>query len=521
MRAELDQTLDEALDETIDEISANLDALGDSPRMEDVPVRASRPVTVSATAAVAMANLTTGSSGLSPAADSEIPRVAADVGLLARVRHALAETDSVVVSGKVTRASGIIVEAMLPQVAVGTACVIELRDGRLVPAEVVGFARSKALLMPFGEINGIGEGCAVWPRASAAEIPVGDALLGRVVDAAMRPVDGGLPLLLAKRASLNAHPPAAMSRRRISRPLVLGIRSLDACLTCGEGQRVGIMAGPGVGKSVLLGMLARSASADIIVCGLVGERGREVREFVERDLGPSGLARSVVVVATADEPPLVRVRAAMAATAVAEYFRAQGRKVLLLIDSLSRVAMAQREIGLAAGEPPTSRGYPPSVFAALPRLVERAGNDAGEGSITAMYTVLAEGDDLSEPVADAARAALDGHVVLSRKLANAGQFPAVDVLASVSRVMSDVVGPEHRRLAGEARDVLSTYRESADLIEVGAYVAGSSPRVDRALRSIAAVNALFRQEPNERFTLESTLLGLKRALEMPAGERRG
>jgi flagellum-specific ATP synthase len=273
------------------------------------------------------------------------------------------------------------------------------------------------------------------------------------------------------------------------------------------------MAGPGIGKSVLMGMLARSAAVDVIVVGLVGERGREVREFVERDLGPSGLARSVVVVATADEPPLVRVRAAVAATAVAEYFRSCGKRVLLLVDSWSRVAMAQGEIGLAAGEPPTSRGYPPSVFAALPRLVERAGNDAGDGSITAMYTVLAEGDDLSDPFVDAARAALDGHIVLSRKLANAGHFPAVDVLASISRVMTDVVAPEHRQLAAEAREVLSTYRESADLIEVGAYVAGSNPRVDRALRSVNKVNALFRQQPNQKFSLADTLEGLKRALE--------
>jgi flagellum-specific ATP synthase len=511
------------LDETIDEIAANIEALGDSPRMEDVVRGAPRaPALVMAVAPEAAAT----SAGppapaLATPASHGPSEVVPNAALLERVRAALAEIEPVVVSGKVTRASGIIVEATLPQVAVGTACVIELAGGRLIPAEVVGFSRSKALLMPFGELTGIGEGCAVWPRASAAEIPVGDALLGRVVDAAMRPVDGRPAPSLGKTAALNAHPPQAMQRRRISRPLVLGIRSLDACLTCGEGQRVGIMAGPGVGKSVLLGMLARSASADVVVCGLVGERGREVREFVERDLGPGGLARSVVVVATADEPPLVRVRAAMAATAVAEYFRARGRKVLLLIDSLSRVAMAQREIGLAAGEPPTSRGYPPSVFAALPRLVERAGNDAGEGSITAMYTVLAEGDDMTDPVTDAARAALDGHVVLSRKLANAGHFPAVDVLASVSRVMSDVVGAEHRRLAMEAREVLSTYRESADLIEVGAYVPGSNARTDRAIRSVHLVNALFRQEPNQRYSLDSTLLGLRRALEGAAEEARG
>jgi flagellum-specific ATP synthase len=509
-----DDTFGGGIGDTIDAISAQFDALGDAPPMEEaVRARAAAPV----------------STGPAPTPRSSEPagraaappRAAADPKLIARVRKALAESEPVVVSGKVTRASGIIVEAMLPQVAVGTACVIEIGAGKLIPAEVVGFSRSKALLMPFGELAGIGEGCPVWPRASAAEIPVGEGLLGRVVDAAMRPVDGLPAPVLNKTAVMNAPPPHAMQRRRITRPLVLGIRSLDACLTCGEGQRVGVMAGPGVGKSVLLGMLARSASADVVVVGLVGERGREVREFVERDLGAAGLARSVVVVATADEPPLVRVRAAMAATSIAEYFRARGKKVLLLIDSLSRVAMAQREIGLAAGEPPTSRGYPPSVFAALPRLLERAGNDAGEGSITAMYTVLAEGDDLTDPVADAARAALDGHVVLSRKLANAGHFPAVDILASVSRVMSDVVTPDHRRLAMEARDVLSTYRESADLIEVGAYVAGSNPRVDRALRSVHGVNALFRQEPTQRFTLESTLVALRRALEAAPEVARG
>jgi flagellum-specific ATP synthase len=409
--------------------------------------------------------------------------------VIARARRALADAECLPISGKVTRVSGIIVEAALPEVAVGTACEIRIAGRKTLFAEVVGFSQSRALLMPYGDVTGVQEGCPVWARSTGNDVPVGNGLLGRVVDSAIRPVDGGRPLVLTARTLLHATPPPAMSRRRISRPLVLGIRSLDACLTCGEGQRVGIMAGPGIGKSVLMGMLARGASADVIVVGLVGERGREVREFVERDLGPGGLARSVVIVATADEPPLVRVRAAFAATAVAEYFRAQGKKVLLLVDSLSR-------------------------------LVERAGNDAGAGSITAMYTLLAEGDDLSDPFVDAARAALDGHIVLSRKLANGGQFPAVDVLASVSRVMSDVVTREHRQLAAEAREVLSTYRDSADLVEVGAYVAGSNPRVDRALRSVHLIQALFRQSPEERHSLESTLLGLKRALEAPAGPPR-
>jgi len=443
--------------------------------------------------------------------------------LAEKARRVLSHTDTLAVAGRVTRVSGILVEAILPSVAVGAACEIRLPNGRALTAEVVGFSHNRALLMPFGDLAGIGEGFPVRPLGWGAEIPVGADLLGRVVDAAMRPIDGGRPLLLPKRAPLQAPPPPAMMRRRISRPLVLGVRSLDACLTCGEGQRVGIMAGPGVGKSVLLGMLARSASADVIVCGLIGERGREVREFVERDLGPEGLARSVVVVATADEPPLVRVRAGYAATSVAEFFRAQGKRVLLLVDSLSRVAMAQREIGLAAGEPPTARGYPPSVFAALPRLLERAGNDAGEGSITALYTVLAEGDDLSDPFVDAARAALDGHIVLSRKLANAGHFPAVDVLSSVSRVMTEVVQRDHWKLALEAREILAAYRDAADLIEVGAYATGSNPRVDRALRSIHHLNALFRQTPAERYSLENTLELLQRAVEglPPDGDRRG
>jgi flagellum-specific ATP synthase len=433
---------------------------------------------------------------------------------LQEIRTQLNHAEPCVLAGRVTRASGIVVEAALPQVAVGTSCEIHAAGGRIVAAEVVGFAGSQAILMPFGDVRGIGEGCPVIPRASAGEIVVGEALLGRVVNAAMQPLDGMAAPILHSRVPLHAPPPPAMSRRRITKPLVLGIRSIDACLTCGEGQRMGIMSGPGVGKSVLLGMLGRSADADVVVVGLVGERGREVREFVERDLG-QGLRRSVVVVATGDEPPLVRVRAAMAATAVAEYFRDHGKRVLLLLDSLTRVAMAQREIGLAAGEPPTARGYPPSVFALLPRLVERAGNVEGVGSITAMYTALAEGDDLTDPVVDAARACLDGHIVLSRRLAQRGHFPAVDLLGSVSRVMTDIVPAAHRDLAQETREVLSAYRETADLIEVGAYVAGTNPRVDRALRCINEVNNILRQGPDERFTLEQTLSELRRALEGP------
>ena len=430
----------------------------------------------------------------------------------ARIARALADIDPVVVSGRVTKVSGIIVEAALPHVAVGTSCLIHGLGGREIPAEVVGFSGAHALLMPFGEVNGIGEGCKVLPKAEAGEIAVGEELLGRVVNAHMEPVDGLPPMKLPGRASLHATPPPAMTRRRISQPLELGVKAMDTFLTCGEGQRLGVMAGPGVGKSVLLGMLARNASADVIVVGLVGERGREVREFVERDLGPEGLARSCVVVATGDEPALVRVRAAMAATAVAEYFRARGQRVLLLVDSLSRVAMAQREIGLAAGEPPTSRGYPPSVFFQLPRLVERAGNDAGPGSITALYTCLAEGDDLSDPVVDCARAALDGHIVLSRKLANSGHYPAIDVLASISRVMNDIVSNEHRELNIAGRELLAAYKESSDLIEVGAYVMGSNPKVDRAIRCRDALTSFLRQRTTESPSLPEALALLKRSV---------
>jgi flagellum-specific ATP synthase len=438
-----------------------------------------------------------------------------DLDALARV---LAEADPLPLSGTVVRAAGLLVEAALPRVPVGTACEIRATDGATVLAEVVGFFGQTARLMPLGDIHGIGEGCPVVPRASADRVPVGEALLGRVVDATLRPVDGGPTPMLRGRAKLHAQPPVAMERRRVTRPLALGLRAIDACLTVGEGQRLAVMAGPGVGKSVLLGMLARSADADVVVVGLVGERGREVRDFIERDLG-AGLARAVVVVATSDASPLHRVRAAMAATAVAEHFRAQGRRVLLLVDSLSRVAQAQREIGLAAGEPPTTKGYPPSSFAMLPRLVERAGNDAGPGSITAFYTVLAEGDDQTDPIADAAKATLDGHLVLSRKLAESGHFPAIDVLASISRVMNDVVDPAHRELARQAREVLATYRDAADLVDVGAYAAGSNPRVDRALRCIQALNAFLRQGPDDRSAMGETLAALHRALGLAEAPR--
>lgn len=443
---------------------------------------------------------------------------------LSRVTDALRDVPVATVSGRVVRASGLIIEAMLPSASVGATVEIHLASSTVL-AQCVAFHGDKAILVPAGDVSGIQSGAAVTPLTKSAEIQVGDSLFGRVVDAHMQPIDGLGPLVLPERAPLQAAPPPPMLRRRIARTFVTGVRVIDSMLSCGEGQRVAIMAGAGVGKSVLMGMLARHCEADVIVVGLVGERGREVREFVERDLGERGRARSVVIVATGDAPPLERVHAAEAATAVAEHYRARGKKVLLLIDSLTRVAMALREIGLSADEPPTSKGYPPSVFAALPRLVERAGNDAGSGSITAMYTVLVEGDDLSDPVADSARAALDGHVVLSRKLAGAGHFPAVDILQSVSRVMLDITTPDHRELARRARDATAALAESADLIEVGAYVPGSNPRVDHALAIRGALQDVLRQPPEERSALNDTLQALRNALKAgpaaaPAGPAR-
>ncbi|MBK7858971.1 MAG: FliI/YscN family ATPase [Archangiaceae bacterium] len=432
---------------------------------------------------------------------------------LERFRQRIAKTELLVVQGKVIRASGWVVEAQLPGVAVGTLCDIINPNQAVVQAEVVGFSGVTALLMPLGEISGVSEGSTVVPRPNDSALHVGDALLGRVVNANLEPIDGGPALVLPEKATLKASPPRAMTRRRISQPLSTGVKAVDSCLVLGEGQRICVAAGPGVGKSVLLGMMAKHSDAEVCVVALIGERGREVREFVERDLGEQGLKNAVVVVATSDESPLVRVRAAHTATAVAEHWRKQGKKVVLLMDSLSRVAMALREIGLAAGEPPTSKGYPPSVFAQLPRLVERAGNDEGQGSITALYTVLAEGDDLSDPVVDCARAALDGHWVLSRKLASAGHFPAIDVLASVSRVMTDVAQRKDIELATSARDVLASYREAQDLIEVGAYVSGTNPRVDRALRVIQPLRSFLQQHPDVKVERDTTLTQLKSILD--------
>jgi flagellum-specific ATP synthase len=428
------------------------------------------------------------------------------------VASALRATDGLKVEGRVVRASGLVIEASLPHASVGDLCTLKLRGGRNMKAQVVGVSGKGALLMPFGNLTGVHAGSAVEAGGAGDELMLGPQLLGRVLNAELEPLDGRpLPAGLQPHA-LHASAPLALERRRVQKPLGLGIRVLDTMLTCGEGQRVGIMAGPGVGKSVLLGMLARTAQSDVNVLALIGERGREVRDFLERDLQAEGLARSVVIVATSDESPMLRVRAAQVATAVAEHFRGMGKKVLLMLDSLTRVAMAQREIGLAVHEPPTSKGYPPSVFSLLPRLLERAGNDGGQGSITGFYTVLAEGDDLSDPVVDSARSLLDGHVVLSRTLANRGHFPAVDVLQSVSRVMTDVVSPQHQEVARAAREVLATHAEHADLVELGAYHKGQNPKLDHALAVLPALNTLFRQAAEERTPLADSLQRLSALL---------
>ncbi len=434
------------------------------------------------------------------------------------IQSAIKRAEPVVHTGRVTRASGVIIEATLPQMAVGRSCSIKVNHDKNVTAQVVGFNGNTALLMPYDTMEGIRSGASVVPQGGTETLPVGDALLGRVVDANLNPIDNGPTPLRTEKTAIQGRVPTAMERKRIDQPLSLGIRAIDAFLTVGEGQRIGIFAGAGVGKSVLLGMLARNAQADIIILGLVGERGREVREFVEKDLGTEGLARSIVVVATSDEAPLMRIRAALSATALAEHYRKKGKKVLLLLDSLTRVAMAQREIGLAIGEPPTSKGYPPSVFAILPKLLERAGRDSGPGSITAMYTVLMEGDDLNDPVADSAKSILDGHYVLSRKLANSGHFPAIDILSSVSRVMNDVVQEQHITLAQEARDILSTYQESSDLIDVGAYKPGSNPKIDRAILLYEPLNQLLRQKHDDVDSLAETVQKLNHLLNSTRSE---
>jgi flagellum-specific ATP synthase len=400
--------------------------------------------------------------------------------------------------GRVTRVVGLVIEVVGVDLALGEVCRIEsLSHDKSVLAEVVGFQPRGILLMPLGDVEGVHPGAGVQPLGRAFGVDVGPGMLGRVLDGLGKPMDGKGPIGPGTRVPLSAEPPNPLDRQPIDEVLPTGVRAIDGPLTVGKGQRIGIFSGSGVGKSTLLGMIARRADADVNVIALLGERGREVRDFIEKSLGPEGLAKSVVVVATGDQSALVRARGALVATSIAEYFRDQGKHVLLMVDSVTRVAMAWREIGLAVGEPPTTRGYPPSVFAALPRLLERAGNGK-VGGITGIYTVLVEGDDFNEPVADHTRSVLDGHIILTRRLASAGHFPAVDVLQSGSRVRDSIVGPDDMRSADAVRRMISVYEEKSDLISVGAYVPGSSPEVDASIEAKAAIDNFLCQAPDER-----------------------
>ena len=407
----------------------------------------------------------------------------------------LDHVEPLAVSGRVAQAVGLVIEGYGPMTTVGELCHLSRQDGAgAIPAEVVGFRGDRVLLMPLGDMQGIGPGSRISMTGQVANLPVGPALLGRVLDGLGEPLDGMGFIEPAARYPLHARAPNPLQRARIRTPLDVGIRAINGFLTCGQGQKMGIFAGSGVGKSVLLGMISRYTKADVNVIALIGERGREVKEFLERDLGATALKRSVVVVATSDQAPLVRLRAALVATTIAEYFRDAGKHVLLLMDSLTRLAYSQREVGLAIGEPPTTKGYTPSVFAMLPKLLERVGTGPGAGTITGLYTVLVDGDDLTDPIADAARSILDGHIVLSRTLAAQNHFPAIDLLQSTSRVMRDIVGDEHHTAARRTLELVARYRQSEDLVLLGAYKPGMNQTLDRAVQAQDAINAFLRQD---------------------------
>ena len=429
----------------------------------------------------------------------------------------LEHTGAFKTEGKVTKVIGLVVEGYVPGASVGALCEIIAEGGRPIVAEVVGFRDETALMMPLGDIGGIQMGSRIRRRQTRATVPVGYGMLGRVFDGLGNPLDGKPEPAYDGETPLYADPINPMMRRPIDEPAWMGIKAIDCLMTCGRGQRVGIFAGSGVGKSVTLGMIARQCSSDINVIAMIGERGREVVGFIEKDLGPEGLKRSVVVCATSDMAPLIRLRAAWYATAIAEFFRAQGKNVVLMMDSLTRFSMAQREIGLAIGEPPATRGYTPSVFALLPRLLERAGRDDGPGSITGLYTVLVEGDDMNDPIGDSARSILDGHVVLSRELAAQNHYPAIDVLVSASRVMGDVASAKHRAQSGKIKELLAAYRKAEDLVNIGAYRQGANPTIDRALAQIDSINQLLRQKVEEDVTADVALGEMSKIVEAGGG----
>lgn len=431
------------------------------------------------------------------------------VAMAERLHRGVDRAEPLVVRGRVQQVIGTLVKAYAPGAKIGELCTLRNAwDGQEIQAEVVGFSQQFALLTPLGELVGASSFTEVTPLGDVHKVPVGPGLLGRVLDGLGRPLDGKGPLGEVDHYPVYADPPNAMQRELITKPISLGLRALDGLLTCGEGQRMGIFAAAGGGKSTLLSQIVRNTSAEVVVLALIGERGREVREFLERDLGPEGVKRAITVISTSDRPSMERLKAAYVATAVAEYFRDQGRKVLLLMDSVTRFARALREIGLATGEPPTRRGFPPSVFATLPRLMERAGC-SDKGSITALYTVLVEGDDMTEPVADETRSILDGHIVLSRKLGSANHYPAIDVLASVSRLMTAIASADHLRMAARVRTLMSKYQEVELLVRIGEYKPGSDAVTDEAIRKVETINGFLRQGLRERSSFAETLQALQ------------
>ncbi|MBI5559362.1 MAG: flagellar protein export ATPase FliI [Deltaproteobacteria bacterium] len=409
------------------------------------------------------------------------------------------------VRGRVNQVIGMVIESRGPGIPVGSICEVDVFKGQSrIPAEVVGFRQGSVLLMPLGEMRGVEPGSVIRLVGGQARVKVAKSLLGRVIDGLGNPMDGKGPLEEGADYPLYAAPLNPMKRVRIKEVVDVGVRAINGLLTLGKGQRIGILAGSGVGKSTLLGMIAKHTAADISVIALIGERGRELKDFIERDLGPEGLARSVVVVATSDQPPLVRMRGAYLAMAISEFFRDCGRDVIMMMDSVTRFAMSSREVGLAIGEPPTSRGYTPSVFAQLPKLLERSGTCEGKGSITGIYTVLVEGDDMNEPIADAVRSIVDGHIILSRELASRGHYPSIEVMGSVSRCMTDVVSKEHIKASHKFLETMATYRRSEDLINIGAYASGTNPKIDRAIAMNDRLNNFLRQEVEEKFTFEQS-----------------
>ncbi len=425
--------------------------------------------------------------------------------ILEQFEKKIESTDTIKIYGKVTNITGLLIEGVGPGVSIGTVCSIINQDGEQFKAEVVGFRGNKILLMPFQDTKGLTPNSLILAERGLTSIKVGEGLLGRVIDGLGNPIDGKGPINYTETISLYHEPINPMLRKPITESLDVGIKAINGLLTIGKGQRIGILAGSGVGKSTLLGMIARYTTADINVIGLIGERGREVKEFITKNLGEEGLKRSIVVAVTSDNSPLLRMRGAFVATSIAEYFRDKGFNVLLMMDSITRFAMAQREIGLSIGEPPTTKGYTPSVFAILPKLLERAGNSDSKGSLTAIYTVLVEGDDMNEPIADSTRAILDGHIILSRHLAAQNHYPCIDILNSKSRLMVDIVDDEHKALAGNIISLYATYKEAEDLINIGAYSKGSNPKIDEAIDKIDKINNFLKQGIEEKFTLEETL----------------